>query len=90
MGETMQKVKSFVTVDIVLVFILGFSLGLYMKNLAQEHITIGHSDPHIASDGSVYDIDVLEQSLISRGIPPTAPDGTQNTELLNGEGNFTE
>ena len=83
MGTTMKKVKSFITLDIIIVFVLGFSLGLYMKNLAQEHITIGHSDPNIASEDSVYDIDALEQSLISRGIPPTAPDGTQNTELLN-------
>lgn len=86
----MKKIKSFITLDIIIVFVLGFSLGLYMKNLAQEHITIGHSDPNIAADGSVYDIDALEQSLISRGIPPTAPDGTQNTELLNSGENLGE
>lgn len=86
----MQKMKSFLSIDMIIVFVLGFSLGLYMKNLAQEHITIGHSDPNIASEESVYNIDALEQSLISRGIPPTAPDGTQNTELLNDEESFTK
>jgi len=90
MGERIKKVRNFITVDIIIVFVLGFSLGLYMKNLAQEHITIGHGDPNIASENNVYDIDALEQSLISRGIPPTAPDGTQNSELLNEQENFTE
>lgn len=77
----MRKVRQFITMDIVLVFVLGFSLGLYLKNIAQEHITIGHDDPYITAQGDVYDIDALEQGLISQGIPPTAPDGTQSPGL---------
>lgn len=79
----MKKISKYITVDMILVFVLGFSLGLYLKNIAQDHFTIGHGDPNIKTVEEMYDIDALEQGLISQGIPPTAPDGLQNTELLD-------
>jgi len=69
MEKILTSLKKHITLEIALLIVLGVLVGYYAKSLAQNRFTIGHSDPAIHVKGQVYNIDQLEQELISQGIP---------------------
>jgi hypothetical protein len=66
----MSTKSSFFRGNLVFLFAVAFLSGAILKNAIGSHIRIGFEDPETRiAVGSLVDIDVLEQSLIQKGLP---------------------
>jgi len=66
----MSKSERFSWGNLIFLFVVAFLAGMIAKKTVGNHIRIGFDDPStVISQGTLYDIDVLEQELLSKGIP---------------------
>ena len=66
----MQKEKIFLRGNFIFLFIVAFLVGVITKRAMGNHVRMGYDDPTtVISHGELYDIDVLEQELIRKGLP---------------------
>lgn len=56
--------------NFLFLFVVAFLVGAIVKNTAGRHMRIGFDDPQtIIERGILHDIDVLEQKIITQGLP---------------------
>lgn len=53
--------------SLIVLFILAFSIGVAIKTIAVQSITIGFEDYTLAPRETLYDINLLQQKIIDRG-----------------------
>jgi hypothetical protein len=53
--------------DFVFIFFVAFALGIGLKTIAMQNLTIGFDDYTLAPKETQYDINQLQQTLIDRG-----------------------
>jgi len=62
--DTRGKVDFFI--EIALIFVLGILIGIAVKTEAAKRITIGYNDYQIKTNGQQYNINKLQDDLLSK------------------------
>jgi len=73
----MSKSERFSWGNLIFLFVVAFLAGMIAKRAISSHVRIGFDDPStIISQGTLYDIDALEQELLRKGIPEEVTSNT--------------
>ena len=65
----MSKKERFSYGNFIFLFVVAFLIGFIAKKAIGSHVRIGFDDPAtIIVQGELYDIDLLEQKILSEGI----------------------
>ncbi|PID52436.1 MAG: hypothetical protein CR972_01985 [Candidatus Moraniibacteriota bacterium] len=66
----MEKKKALSRGNFIFLFVVAFLCGAIGKKAMGDHVRMGYDDPTtVIMHGEFYDIDVLEQKLIQKGLP---------------------
>lgn len=64
--------------NLIFLFVTALLIGVIAKKVASNNIRVGYNDPStVITHGTLYDIDVLEQELIQKGLPQSVEEGEE-------------